>query len=602
MKRQPALTLPPGAGLEYSTVRGTRRISTRFILAAIGLNALVGGAMVFYDVVDDLTNVRNNYKSQADRIADLCDRLYMEYRDERRAVDKTSALTDSPMALVSHKGQITYATSDTIVKALPQVYDRPPTVVGTEFEVREDLGALSGAWALRPFTTMHKVLVIIPRHPEEEGVLRYMTVGAGLVGLGVIISFLAMMLTASRLLQRPLTALVEQLTGALSRALGFRNNLIDASESVGMFATDSKGKIIVYNRAAEKILGYKESDVIGRLTIDEFRALTHRQPTQELPHRSLFQVTQGQEFLVDVQGRELLVETKTSDILEEDGNTNGRLVIFIDITERKRLEVELQLNELQLIQSAKLASVGEMATGVAHELNQPLNNIGLLCSRIVKRFRGPTREDNVAFALEKLNRIQSQVHRASKIISQLRVFGRPAERDVSSLSIARPVDNVLDLLGEQIRSSGIIISVELSEKLPKVMADEAHLEQVLINLLNNARDALVSDLSGQGQKTIQITADEAELDGQPAITLNITDNGPGISPPVRDKIFQPFFTTKDVGKGTGLGLSISYGLVRGLGGTLDVKSELGKGATFTICLKQATVAKHGTHDPNPADR
>jgi len=306
---------------------------------------------------------------------------------------------------------------------------------------------------------------------------------------------------------------------------------------------------------------------------------------QEVPLRSLMSLQPGEEFVSDSQGVERLVAINYSDIEDVDGTTRGRLMVFIDITERKRLELELQLNEMQLAQSAKLAGLGEMATGVAHELNQPLNHIGLLASRVSRRLAKEGQDQE--FALEKLQKIQGQVQRAGKIIDQLRTFGRPSVQSITGFPLRRPVDSVLDLLGEQFRARGIDLRVEIPEGLPPVRADESQLEQVLINLLNNARDALSDDEAASAEPEVRLKG-EAELlpgDGELRVCLHVSDNGPGMSDEVCRRVFEPFFSTKEVGQGTGLGLSISYGLVRGFGGTLAVRSKPGEGTTFSILLE-----------------
>jgi len=299
---------------------------------------------------------------------------------------------------------------------------------------------------------------------------------------------------------------------------------------------------------------------------------------------------EGEEFWVDKNGRELLLHVNTSDILDPDGTRRGRLVTFIDVTERRKLEAELQLNELQLIQSAKLATLGEMATGIAHELNQPLNNISLLTERIQRRLdRKVFEPEERDFCGEKLGKIQSQVERAGKIIDHLRTFGRPTAKQLASISVIDPIEGVMVFLREQLNRHGIRVEVDLAPELPRVQADEARLEQVLMNLIINARDAL-SDKDGE-PKEIRISARPVTLTGgEPGVSVEVTDNGPGMAREVLDRIFEPFFTTKEVGKGTGLGLSISYGLVREFGGALEVRSEPGTGSTFTVRLKAAREA------------
>jgi histidine kinase len=216
---------------------------------------------------------------------------------------------------------------------------------------------------------------------------------------------------------------------------------------------------------------------------------------------------------------------------------------------------------------------------------------------------GPDHE----FEIDKLTKIQGQVQRASKIIDQLRTFGRPTVKRVTRFPVSRPVHAVLDLLRQQLTNRGIRVEFDVPDSLPEVAADEPQLEQVLINLLNNARDAL-AERPAEADLWIRIKAETEVMPGEtePRVCLHVADSGPGMDERTLNRIFEPFFTTKEVGKGTGLGLSISYGLVRGFGGTLAVRSRLGEGTTFSLLLPtqmQATEQEQPNDDEaqDPAD-
>jgi PAS domain S-box-containing protein len=484
---------------------------------------------------------------------------------------------------------------------LPRVFPdgaRPATRVA----VRRELGELSGAWVIAPLTDRRWVLVIYPHSVDAEGLFLYLTVGAAVMGLGVGISVLLMLLSARWIVHRPLRSLVDRLIGALARDnqrrraaeqaavkarteaerhLAFRNNLIDASDRVCIVATDLEDRIQIFSRGAEALLHYRADETVGKMTLEDLRRQTQRVPSQEVPLRSLLQPSEGEEFFVDKNGQEHLVLLNESDITDADGRRYGRLLVFVDVTRRKRLEAELQLNELQLIQSAKMASLGEMATGVAHEINQPLNNIGIIVSRVLRKLAQPEGCDT-AFMQERLGKVESQIRRASKIIDQLRTFGHPRGPQISAAYPRRAVENVLDLMRQQLSDRAITLQLEIPQDLPRVVVDEAQLEQVLVNLLNNARDALAETPIPEPQITIRAKRDE--IAGRPAVAIQLIDNGPGMAQTVRERVFQPFFTTKHAGKGTGLGLSISYSLVQGFGGTLAVQSAEGQGTTFTVTL------------------
>ncbi|MCJ8268487.1 MAG: ATP-binding protein [Psychrosphaera sp.] len=227
----------------------------------------------------------------------------------------------------------------------------------------------------------------------------------------------------------------------------------------------------------------------------------------------------------------------------------------------------------QLVQSAKLASVGEMATGVAHELNQPLGiialNADLQIDEVAQGEFGETKEV--------LELIVKQVERATFIIDHLRIFGRESNtvqrspKDVNEL-----VNEAFILLGEQLRLRDIEIVMALDEQLPAVNCNHIQLEQVLTNIISNAKDAM------EKSSVKQLTITTGQCNDK--VLIDIEDTGSGIAQQDVDKIFDPFFTTKAVGKGTGLGLSISYGIIEEHGGKLKVSSIEGKGSVFSIEL------------------
>jgi PAS domain S-box-containing protein len=597
--------------MEQSTAQGARYIFRRFILVAVGANALVGMAVVAFDVADSIWTTHDFMRDTGALLSRVTLRLRDRHDEtDEQVIRRAVELTAFPMALLTRSGEVRHASTPTIERALPLVYRKGRPTVGTVFAVKGSLGELSGAWVVSPFSPRHDLLVVVPRQPEDEGLVEYMTIAAGLTGLGLAISFGIMLIAANWMLRRPLSRLVEQLTSALAmdvhrrkqaeeRAvaarleaeahLAFRENLINSSESVGIVATDAEGRIQVWNQAAERILGHPASELVDLVLLDDLLARARAALPDKKQSWPLVHALEGEEMLADAAGVPHLLELQRSDIRDREGGRRGGLLTFIDITERRRLEAELQQNELKLLQTSKLATLGEMATGVAHELNQPLNNIGLLSSRMSRRLgQLPISPDEREFFDEKLSKVQTQVERAGKIIDHLRTFGRVRERAFSSVDVRASVEGVLVFLAEQLRQHTIEVELELPEDLPRVIADEAQLEQVLMNLIINARDAL-DELPVDGRaKQITISATRGRFDhGAPAVTIAIQDNGPGMAEEVQQRVFDPFFTTKEVGKGTGLGLSISYGLVRDFGGTLEVKSKPHEGATFRLRLREA---------------
>jgi len=246
--------------------------------------------------------------------------------------------------------------------------------------------------------------------------------------------------------------------------------------------------------------------------------------------------------------------------------------------EIQRREQELREKQEQLVQAGKLATVGELTTGVAHELNNPLNNIGLFVGNAIDLIElGATDRGQI---VRELRRTTQQVHKATEIISHLRTFGRAAPVSREPISLRQVIERALSLMQEQLRLREIKVMVDLGSEDPVVVGNPIQLEQIFINLLTNARDAVADS----PHKAIRISGSV----GSASVEIAFADTGKGIPAGLERRIFDPFFTTKQVGKGTGLGLSITYGIVKEHGGTISVSSPPGEGATFLIHLPLAS--------------
>jgi C4-dicarboxylate-specific signal transduction histidine kinase len=240
----------------------------------------------------------------------------------------------------------------------------------------------------------------------------------------------------------------------------------------------------------------------------------------------------------------------------------------------QRRERELHDKQEQLMQAAKLATLGELTTGVAHELNNPLNNIGLFVGNAIDVIElGMADKERM---LRELRNAMQQVRKATEIISHLRTFGRAASVSRERVSIKQVITRALSLVHEQLRLREIEVELDLRSEEPAVIGNPIQLEQVFINLLTNARDAMARSV----HKIIRISCQP----GEGVVDLTFSDTGPGIPEGLEQRIFDPFFTTKDVGSGTGLGLSITYGIIKEHGGTISVANRPGEGATFLIQL------------------
>lgn len=252
----------------------------------------------------------------------------------------------------------------------------------------------------------------------------------------------------------------------------------------------------------------------------------------------------------------------------------GRVMTFKDVT-------DLRNSEKQLVQASKLATLGEMATGIAHELNQPLGVIRMASSNSIKRIeRGHVDGEYLA---KKLARIEEQTERASQIISHMRVFGRKANGQQEPFDLGASLCEVASLARTQLQTLDIHLHTELPEQPALVLGERVLFEQVILNLISNARDAISAQTDSGG--TISVVARFDQPDGH---VIEIRDTGGGVPEEVLDKLFEPFFTTKEPGKGTGLGLSISFGTIRDMKGEIGVRNSEG-GACFTITLPAAQI-------------
>ena len=255
----------------------------------------------------------------------------------------------------------------------------------------------------------------------------------------------------------------------------------------------------------------------------------------------------------------------------------GREVLLVttsDIT--KRL-----MAEQHLIQASKMTTLGEMATGVAHELNQPLSVIKTASSFLTKKVnkKEAIKEEVLKTMAEE---IESHVDRASKIINHMREFGRKSEVIKEKVKVNEALNKAIEIFSQQLKLREIDVIKEFEENLPLILAEANRLEQVFINLLINARDAIEDRLEKSVHKNIEKKIFLTTKSSEDMVIIEIKDTGAGIPKSILDKIYEPFFTTKKVGTGTGLGLSISYGIVQDYDGTIKVETQEGEGSTFII--------------------
>ncbi len=246
--------------------------------------------------------------------------------------------------------------------------------------------------------------------------------------------------------------------------------------------------------------------------------------------------------------------------------------------ELERMERKKAAADEISIQSAKMAALGKMAAGIAHEINNPLAVISEKAGwmKDLLKMEDLAQSENYQEFADAVNKIESHINRAKTVTHRLLGFARRMEPVSEKVSINRVLDETINFLENEARYRNIDIQTNYTQDLPDITSDSTQLQQVFLNILNNGIDAIGKD----GEILIRTSL----IARNNAVAVEISDNGPGIPKEALNKIFDPFFTTKEVGKGTGLGLSISYSIVEKLGGRMMVASQEGAGTTFTIYL------------------
>ena len=281
--------------------------------------------------------------------------------------------------------------------------------------------------------------------------------------------------------------------------------------------------------------------------------------------------------LIAKDGAERIIADSAAPILHKDGSIIGVVLVFRDITEFSRLEKEKETLHVNMVAASKLASLGEVATGVAHEINQSLTYIsGFIQNLYIDLKDDAIDKDELT---EKLTMSNKQVSRIVNIIQHLRTFARQDDVVKRQIKIEAGLNDTLLLMGERIRLRNVEFVKDVESGLPPFFGNATRLEEVFINLFQNAMDAFSDKHANAGIRVNISVSEDKEF-----IVIKVEDNGNGIRQEIADKIFEPFFTTKSVGEGTGLGLSIVYGIIREHDGTITCESEPGKGTAFTIKL------------------
>ena len=372
------------------------------------------------------------------------------------------------------------------------------------------------------------------------------------------------------------TAMVNTTLDRLNGSYQFAERLSQLSTSA-VFTVD-KGKIITsWNKRAEEITGYEAQDMIGKPC--SYFSLIPCRDRCGLYDPNVPKPCYGREcVIVTKDGRKIQILKNADFLRDQKGEIIGGIENFEDITLKVKAQKERELLQQQVFQTSKLASLGTLGAGIAHELNNPL----AIVMGFTDLLKGKLEEIKQQELIDIVTKIEQNADRMRKIVSHIKEFSRDVSRDeMTSENINEIANSILFFIGRQMANRNIKMELSLANNLPLIKMNKVKMQSVVQNLVLNARDEL-SDLEKWPKKVITVTT-ALSPDGK-HIILEVTDTGRGIPSDILDKIFEPFFTTKPTGKGTGLGLSLVYGIVQEHHGTITVKNNNFGGACFTVSL------------------
>jgi PAS domain S-box-containing protein len=351
----------------------------------------------------------------------------------------------------------------------------------------------------------------------------------------------------------------------LERMREFSENILESLND-GLAVVNRENRVVRWNRRLEELYGVRHEDAVGRRLGELFDPMfmevlgSRREAVEGTAFYRVPLPTRHE------TSRRLLVNVATTPLRDSDGAVAGTILVIEDISSRVQLEEQLQISE-------KMASIGLLAAGVAHEVNTPLTGISSFTQMLLQQAEP---EDPRTKVLEKIER---QTFRAAKIVNGLLNLARPAKVDAGPIDLHAVINDVLSLLEHQLRNSSIQVRKELLPAGAIVQGTEYKLQQVFLNLFLNARDAMPRG----GWLTIATS-----LGNDGTAVVEVSDTGSGIPPDQLSRIYDPFFTTKEIGKGSGLGLSITYGIVQEHGGAITCDSVVGQGTRFVLSLPMAS--------------
>lgn len=365
---------------------------------------------------------------------------------------------------------------------------------------------------------------------------------------------------------------MEKMEERLHHSNSFLNNLIKSAID-GIIASDMSGRILIFNDAASKITGYNVDEVIGKLDIRTIYPDGGAKNVMKMLRSDEYGAKGTlRSFRVDLckKDKEIIPISLNAAIVYEDDKEIATLGFFHDLRETLKIESELEKTRIQLLQAEKMSSLGELAAGVAHQLNNPLGGITLYTQLMMEEYDLPDA------ARKDLERILQDAQRCSNIVKELLKFSRQTSNEIHPQDINQILSETLFLVENQTLFQNITIEKDFQKSLPLVPVDIQKIKHVFMNIILNAADAM------EGKGLLSLSSWLAP--SRDRVCIEISDTGPGIDDDTLLKIFDPFFTTKEQGKGTGLGLSMAYRIIEDHGGKIFAESKVGVGTVFYVEL------------------
>lgn len=409
--------------------------------------------------------------------------------------------------------------------------------------------------------------------PADQSMTRFLF---GIVSVLAILLLIVFLISGRKLTEQKLRDQSDLLSITLS-------SIGDA-----VIATDADGRVRFVNRTAEKLTGCPAAEAIGRPLSEIYKIVDEESGKQmanvfeSVRDKRAIMTFPGEISLINCEGATVAISDTASPIIDSSGKFRGAVVVFQDVTERRRAEEMLRQSEARSRQSQKLEAIGTLTGGIAHDFNNLLTAI-LGFAQLSLRSATP-----YSPAYNNLVLIEKSATRGGELTRKLLAFSRQQHLERRVIDLNESIGEILKLL-ERVIGENIKVAFMPAKDLEPIYADPAQIEQVIMNLSVNARDAMPRG-GRLAVETRNVELDDYYCRQYPGtepgryVQLLVSDNGIGIEPDALDKIFEPFFTTKDVNQGTGLGLSMVYGIIKQHGGHISVYSEPGRGTTFKVFL------------------